>query len=187
MDKLYNTTLSSEPEIKKHELIESIYKNEFRKFMTTATVMNIDKMDRIDAIHSFIDKKLYSKTIEELEEIINKGSSYILAIFRNFIIDHYRCTRRRMGIIEKMKSEGIIIKEDPDEEKIDDRMNRIIEKCRILIIGQHGEEGIKLFEMILRGCGEEEISKALGISISASLSRKYRLINFLRTQAASLF
>lgn len=173
--------------IEKQVVITSIYQKSFPALIAKASrFFPGSTPDQKDAIQEFFTRKICPKEIGCLKEIERIGISYVARMFKNYLIDmHRRKVRERQEIeryIEKEKADSIIATWQ-EEIPIEERIRIVIKKHKKSVAENFRNEYYpEIFELIIQGYSNPEISEMLNIKASTIGTARHRIKKFIKNK-----
>lgn len=180
---------SEENIIEKQSIIASLYGKSFPLLLARASrFFPRSTHDQKDAIQEFFSRKVCTKSIERLKEIEKIGIAYMVKMFKYYLIDiHRRKVRERIEVekyIEKETS-AIIDIDAPGLEwiPIQERIRIIIKKHKKAVADNfRNEQYPEIFELMIQGYSNPEISEELGIKVTTIGTARHRIQKFMKNK-----
>lgn len=173
--------------IEKQRAIQTLYKASFPALLGKASrFFPGDIQGQQDSIHDFFLKKICPKSIRRLKEIEKIGPSYMIAMFKNYLIDiHRKRAREREEVeryIEREKSNNHIAK-SMDWIPIEERVGIVIRKHKKAIAENfRNKQYPEVYELMIQGYTNPQISERLDIKASTVGTARHRIQKFLRNK-----
>lgn len=173
--------------MEKKMAVTSIYQKSFPALLAKASRFfpgNIP--DQKDAIQEFFSKKICPKSVGRLKEIEALGITYMIGMFKNYLIDiHRRKVRERQEVeryVEKETS-GSIDTASLEWIPIEERIRIVIKKHKKAIAENfRNEQYPEIFELIIQGYSNPEISEKLNIKASTIGTARHRIKKFMKNK-----